>query len=414
MLIRNRYTSWINTLLCKFISLNLNTKQNILKIFSYLPLFLKKIIVSVYIKKRKEKLCVGQWPDTLYFFVTNSCNMRCKHCFYIGEISSSSSSSSSSCKELDVSEIERIAYSIKGVVKNFIITGGEPFIRKDLDEICSIIVEKGDVNSLALATNGFLTDRIIDFTKRFLEQYPEINLDLQISLDGPKSTHDKLRNLSGAFDHAIRTIHELEDLKRSNSKLNVVINTVVSKYNIDVMPDFYQFVLRNFNVNYMWHFLRQDAIDVNCINPEELLAYKDSSSFNKSKIENLLPAREICEKFMDFTAGIEGDNLLTEWRMLLKKYHLDISFNRERAVEKCIALYKGAVLFPDGGVSICEVLKPAANVKDFEYDYLQSWRSADLDKQRKTASQCFCTYPCYLMDSMLYDQETILSIVGNH
>ena len=45
------------------------------------------------------------------------------------------------------------------------ITGGEPFIREDLEDIVRELYKKSD--RVVISTNGFFTDRIVDLCKKF-------------------------------------------------------------------------------------------------------------------------------------------------------------------------------------------------------------------------------------------------------
>ena len=61
------------------------------------------------------------------------------------------------------------------------ITGGEPFMRTDLEDIVGILSRK--TKRLMINTNGFFTDRIVDLCKK----YP--SLAIRISVDGRKEVH---------------------------------------------------------------------------------------------------------------------------------------------------------------------------------------------------------------------------------
>ena len=56
------------------------------------------------------------------------------------------------------------------------ITGGEPFLREDIEEIVGILLEKSD--RIVISTNGFFTDRIVKLAKK----YPQVGI--RISIEG--------------------------------------------------------------------------------------------------------------------------------------------------------------------------------------------------------------------------------------
>lgn len=69
------------------------------------------------------------------------------------------------------------------------ITGGEPFIRTDLNDIVRELYKKSD--RIVISTNGFFADRIIDLCQEFL------NSDCLFALkfDGPTG-YDLICNIS--------------------------------------------------------------------------------------------------------------------------------------------------------------------------------------------------------------------------
>lgn len=81
------------------------------------------------------------------------------------------------------------------------LTGGEPFMREDIDDILDVLLPK--TKRLVFSTNGFFTDRILDITER----YPEIGI--RISIEGLPKVNDELRGIKNGFDRGIRTLIEL-------------------------------------------------------------------------------------------------------------------------------------------------------------------------------------------------------------
>ena len=55
-------------------------------------------------------------------------------------------------------------------VKNFNVTGGEPFIRRDLNELIEVLLPK--TKRLVISTNGYYTDRIL----KLAQQFPKIGI----------------------------------------------------------------------------------------------------------------------------------------------------------------------------------------------------------------------------------------------
>ena len=84
------------------------------------------------------------------------------------------------------------------------ITGGEPFIREDLQEVVEALYEKSD--RIVISTNGFFTDRIIALAKRF----PQIGI--RISIEGLQQTNDEIRGLPDGYNRGYSTVKKLREM----------------------------------------------------------------------------------------------------------------------------------------------------------------------------------------------------------
>ena len=84
------------------------------------------------------------------------------------------------------------------------ITGGEPFIREDLAEIVSVLMEKSD--RIVISTNGFFTDRIVDLARKF----PSIGI--RISIEGLEETNNEIRGLENGFQRGYQTLLTLKEM----------------------------------------------------------------------------------------------------------------------------------------------------------------------------------------------------------
>lgn len=334
---------------------------------------------------------ISNAPDTLIFFITDRCNMRCAHCF--------NTNHNNKADELSLQEITRMAASLKGRIKSVIVTGGEPTIREDLPDVLSALARNG-VKHLTVATNGYLSDKIADIAKQFVMEHQGTELSIQLSLDGFAQLHDKVRVTEHSHAQVMETISRL----RKIPEVNIIVNTVVSKYNHEDFFEFYKDMAKMPGIQFSWHFARQDSLDVYGIDKKCLRSYSQVSG-------DILPDEETCEALCNMIKTVEGDGYLSEWRTLTAKYHLRVSKEGKRCVGKCVAPQVGGVLFSNGDIGVCEVLSPVANIRDYDMQFLKAWKGKEMEKQRSLASKCYCTYICNLMASMFADHETVSSIV---
>jgi len=84
------------------------------------------------------------------------------------------------------------------------ITGGEPFLRQDIEEIVNVVKRK--TQRLVISTNGFFTDRIVSLAQK----HPDIGV--RISLEGLPKANDELRGIKNGFNNGLRTLLELHHM----------------------------------------------------------------------------------------------------------------------------------------------------------------------------------------------------------
>jgi len=155
--------------------------------------------------------------QSLFFHLTDKCNLQCKHC-YVKNMSEGKAEVSD--KEM-VSFIESF-YAAGG--KGLVLSGGEPLLRKNFKRIFEI----NPAAHYSILTNATL---INDEYALFLSKF---RVAIQVSIDGSTAAvHDSIRG-EGAFNAAIAGI---ECLKKRGllSKLNT--STTIMKQNINDLPN---------------------------------------------------------------------------------------------------------------------------------------------------------------------------------
>lgn len=134
------------------------------------------------------------------------------------------------------------------------ITGGEPTLRKDIDDIFRVLYPKSVL--LELSTNGFNTDTIVALANK----YP--NILIRVSLEGLPRLNDSKRGTLNGFDHALRTMLELKKTKCKNIGFSVVISPdnykdLLHLYDLCVALDI---ELGNSVVHNSWYFHKDDNV----------------------------------------------------------------------------------------------------------------------------------------------------------
>lgn len=123
--------------------------------------------------------------------VTRRCNLRCVHCY-------SSSKNIEYEGELSTAEGKALITDLASFgCPVILLSGGEPLIRPDLEELAGFAADKG--MRVVISTNGTL------ITREKAAAFRKIGLSyVGISLDGIGQTHDKFRGEKGAFEAAVR------------------------------------------------------------------------------------------------------------------------------------------------------------------------------------------------------------------
>lgn len=162
--------------------------------------------------------------------VTQQCNLRCSYCPYSGSYINRRHANKAMSIETAKKGIDYLITHSKDSSRiNVGFYGGEPLIEFNLIKEClEYAGKKADCKeiSFSITTNAtLLNDEII----KVFEQY---NVQLVISLDGPRNIHDKNRkfalNSCGSFDKVTRIMEHIKNkypnYYRDNIKFNVVID----------------------------------------------------------------------------------------------------------------------------------------------------------------------------------------------
>lgn len=121
--------------------------------------------------------------------VTYRCNAKCHMC-------NTWKFPSKKDEEIGVSVYEKLPF-----MNTVNVTGGEPFLREDLEDIISVLRRK--TKRLVISSNGFFTDRIINLFKK------RKDIGIRISIEGLPKANDELRGIKDGFDKGLRTLIEL-------------------------------------------------------------------------------------------------------------------------------------------------------------------------------------------------------------
>jgi radical SAM protein with 4Fe4S-binding SPASM domain len=105
------------------------------------------------------------------------------------------------------------------------LTGGEIFLRPDIDEIFDAAVTGWRrLALLHFPTNGFLTDRIVRSVEKIAGRGPS-QIVVTVSVDGDEQTNDEIRGIKGGFKRQVETFNALRNLPAVVTVFGVTLST---------------------------------------------------------------------------------------------------------------------------------------------------------------------------------------------
>tara|TARA_S200000501_G_scaffold374914_1_gene425582 strand:+ start:585 stop:1652 length:1068 start_codon:yes stop_codon:yes gene_type:complete len=314
----------------------------------------------------------------LIYFVTARCNARCKFCFYLDNIELANQNLS---KELKIDEIKQI-FKFAGYIPYISLSGGEPFLRNDLDEIIRIIIKYSKPLMISIPTNGSYPEKIEKKLNNLLNDHSETEINIQLSIDAPEKKHDEIRQIPGLFSKMIETNSVVKKLSTKYKNLSTKIVITYSTFNQDEVEELIDFSKKNFFFNRMI----LSKVHGNA---------KGKSGLDFSHFKKLLSKVDEINKEKN-----NNRSLITKLSLLVKKTKEKIrsDFEKDKNLGKyCNASKKIVVLSEYGDVYPCEVLSTKlGNVKNYNYNLksLLALNSNEFIKSNNIKSSCHCDWGC--------------------
>lgn len=376
-------------------------KTIITYIYKKLPTGIRLTVAKLYVKYKVAHLRSLITPTALVYFITSRCNARCSHCFYWQDLNSNSAN------ELSLQQIKIVAESLKHPIY-LSLTGGEPFLRNDINEICAIFCECNDCRNIGIATNGFLTSIIIQKCREILCITELDSLSIQVSLDGPSAIHNKIRRVQNGFEKSIETIRQLVALSRENIKLNVFVSITIQNSNIDYIEELIEYLIP-FGIQVRFALVRGQHFGTYLL-PDDVANKIDP-------LEDESPVRDLTRLDQLFS-NISRLNNQSSYKFWSRDQQdkIRISLDIMRLKKKRFGCYAGiidSVLYANGDVALCELTKPIGNLHDYEFDFSKVWNSSAANTVRSKIDKCFCIHGCNLSTSMRFDPIIVDSIISS-
>jgi len=323
-------------------------------------------------------------PFKVNFAITWQCNSRCKHC-YIWRTCIDKPEQVK--QEVKLDEVEAI-------FKNFShltwlsLTGGEPFLRSDLVDIARTINECCRIKILSIVTNG-LTPELIEHK---VPEIAELRIPftfINVSLDGIKEVHNKVRGVYSGYDRAIDTLTRLDAIDRDFENLRCSFEYTISPFNVGSL----KLLIDDLNQRGLGHLVNKATFAIAHIadfyrnNP---LAPEFDNTFKARAIEDITEALKYIERIS--LNGFFSRVYLKSAYTYLRTKHTPVS---------CRAARGSLFINPYGGVAPCTMMsKPLFNLRETGYQL-----KPELLKQARQALKTLgcpqCWTPCEAYQSLI-------------
>jgi MoaA/NifB/PqqE/SkfB family radical SAM enzyme len=161
-------------------------------------------------------------PLVVSFELTHSCTADCRHCDK-GRIKPEPEGL------LHAEDYGRLRGQLKPMAVQ--LSGGEPLLRRDLEDIARAVKEPSGLPYLILVTNGrlFTEEKYLALRALGVNQF-------SISLDFPDERHDEFRQSPGLYQHLAKLVPALA----AHGFDDVALNTAITRENLPALCAIYE------------------------------------------------------------------------------------------------------------------------------------------------------------------------------
>ena len=329
-----------------------------------------------------------QTPPFMIVFINSICNLTCEHCFYWKELNKRD--------DLKFEEFEKLSLEL-GDFENLNLSGGEPFIRQEFGEICTLFIKNNNVKNIYVPTNGYFTDRTEKALRIVLANKSLDMFVCEISLDGMPEYHNRFRGNARSFEKAMETYEMLARLQKEDPRLRIHANTVAMGENMDEIWKLTEYL--HDNCPAMEHhnlaIIRGDRKNPSLQGPQ-LEKYKELY-------------RHVARTWSDREKGRLGASVepMLQWGKIK-------TIESESQFIPCKAGVLTGVVYANGDVSVCEQHFPIGNLR--KNTFFEIWDSEPANKLRAQikAKECYCTNEIFMWSSIVFQPVQLTrALVGS-
>ncbi len=306
-------------------------------------------------------------PVCVSFEVTHSCCADCVHCDK-GGIKPDSG-------QMTLDEYRRVSEELKpGVCQ---ISGGEPLLRDDLEEIIRAVKRANGLPWLVLVSNWWLMteDRYLALNKAGASLF-------SVSLDFPDERHDDFRQMPGLFAKMSEIIPYLV---RKYGRNDIVLNSALTHANFRTLPELVQKAEEwGTKISFSAYSALRTGDRSLCITEHEdlerLRAHFDWAKTHRRRSGTILTTDHILDQTYRFFA--------------------------EHGINHCQAGRRFLVVRPDGLINACSMFP------DLQYESRDEMNAGFRDT-RSTCDGCYVSIRASTERSLIRQMRDNLGLISN-
>jgi len=336
-----------------------------------------------------------QLPINLTVSVTYSCPSRCLTCDIWQK----------KVDDLSVDEYARVFRSLNKVPIWVTVSGGDQFIRADLDEILRLIRVEIEPTIINIPMNGIITERIHALLPKIAANTMGSQLVLNLSVDEIGEEHDRLRGAPHNYEKLLGVAALIKDLKKTYDHIVLGVHTVISTHNVHRIPEIAKEARAVFQPDSYITEVAENRVELKTMDKSitpDPADYRRAVSHLQAYVReprSLHPVARLVES------------------LRLDYYDLAATILEEkRQVIDCYAGWASAHLAPDGHVwGCCTRAESMGNVRDHAYDFWSVWFGKQADDFRASVKrhECACPLANASYTNLLLDAPSLARVAAN-
>jgi radical SAM protein with 4Fe4S-binding SPASM domain len=334
---------------------------------------------------RAHGLTPLEMPPYLVLHVSSSCNLQCEHCSEHAQLNQPD--------DLRRSELIKLSEEL-GKLESLHLTGGEPFLRDELPEVCAQFARHNSLAQLSISSSGFYVARTTRAVERILALSPTLEqCVVELSLDGTADFHNRFRGDPHSFDNAIQTYYGLAAIARKDPRLKMRVVSTATRDNLE-------------EVERLSHYLYDRCPQLEQHKLQMLQGERRRAGLRGPDPARFFALERRIAQLWASRSGLSSQRL----RNPLLTWAKARAFAAREQLVPCKAGVLSAVVYGNGDVAVCETDSAHPRLGNLrEHSFRELWKSPQAERARGMirARQCACANERCLSMSMLYQPAEV-------